>query len=80
MRTFTLERVNDESGVSGTGVVLEGVEFADGRVVIRWKPGNVGAQSTAYYDSFGDFSTIHVKSHPTNKSVIRFSDGETLNY
>lgn len=36
MRTFRLVRERDVSGVSGTGVVAEGVEFADGCVVLRW--------------------------------------------
>ena len=72
MKTFTMERRSDESGVSGTGVVLEGVVFEDGRVVIRWLPGNAHAQSTACYDSFEDFETIHITSHPTNGTVVRF--------
>ncbi len=36
MRTFTLERDHDVSGVSGIGSVAEGVVFTDGTVVIRW--------------------------------------------
>ena len=36
MRTFELHRDTDVSGVSGTGVVAEGVEFADGTTVVRW--------------------------------------------
>jgi len=39
MRTFTLERDEDVTGVSGTGTVAEGVEFSDGEVVIRWLVG-----------------------------------------
>jgi len=35
-RRFELHRSEDASGVSGTGVVAEGVEFADGSVVLRW--------------------------------------------
>ncbi len=74
MRTFTLERVNDESGVSGTGIVLEGTVFQDGKVVIRWLAGHVGAQSTAIYDSWHDFSRIHIDSHPTNGSLVQWYD------
>lgn len=36
MRIFTLVRDEDVSGTSGTGVVAEGVEFSNGRVVIHW--------------------------------------------
>jgi len=36
MRTFYLQRDEDESGVSGVGKVAEGVEFGDGTVVMRW--------------------------------------------
>lgn len=35
-RRFHLERDVDISGVSGTGVVAEGVEFSDGTVALRW--------------------------------------------
>ena len=75
MRTFTLERTNDESGVSGTGQVLEGVEFSDGKVVLEWtsKPA-----STVIWNSFEDFWKIHVLSHPTNGSVCTFSDGTQI--
>lgn len=37
MRRFELHREVDVSGVSGTGVVAEGVEFSDGAVVLRWR-------------------------------------------
>lgn len=36
MRRFYLEREVDQSGVSGTGKVAEGVEFDTGDVVICW--------------------------------------------
>lgn len=32
-------RDEDVSGISGTGVVAEGVEFADGTVALRWLGG-----------------------------------------
>lgn len=34
MRRFELHREEDVSGVSGTGVVAEGVAFSDGRVLM----------------------------------------------
>lgn len=36
MRTFELHRDEDLTGVSGTGVVAELVEFSDGVVSLRW--------------------------------------------
>lgn len=36
VRTFTLQRSEDVGGVSGIGVVAEGVEFSSGQVVITW--------------------------------------------
>ena len=36
IETFTVCRQNDESGVSGTGVVIEGVQYATGQVVLHW--------------------------------------------
>lgn len=35
-RRFKLVRHEDESGVSGTGVVAYGVEFADGYCTLQW--------------------------------------------
>lgn len=75
MRTFVMSRGNDESGVSGTGQVLEGVEFSDGRVILEWTSLPC---STVIWDNFEDFYKIHIASHPTNDTVITFSDGEQL--
>lgn len=36
MRRFHLVRHKDISGISGTGVVAEGGEFADGTVAMKW--------------------------------------------
>ena len=35
-RTFLLVRTEDVSGVSGEGIVAEGIEFHDGQVVMSW--------------------------------------------
>lgn len=37
MRRFYLVRANDVSGVSGLGVVAEGVVFNDGTAVVHWR-------------------------------------------
>lgn len=36
-RLFELVRFVDETGVSGTGVVADGVEFPDGTAVMKWR-------------------------------------------
>ena len=36
MRRFYFDRQTDVSGLSGTGAVVEGVQFSNGQVVIHW--------------------------------------------
>lgn len=35
-RRFVLNRIEDVSGVSGDGIVAEGVEFSNGVVALQW--------------------------------------------
>lgn len=37
MKLFCLHRNEDETGISGTGVVAEGCQFTDGRVALIWQ-------------------------------------------
>ena len=77
MRRFTMERDADTSGVSGTGTVLEGVQFSTGVVVIHWlTPPPRG--SISIFDSLEQFLAIHVMPHPSNNAVITFENGEQL--
>lgn len=62
MRRFELHRAVDETGVSGTGVVAEGVEFTDGTCAMRWR---TGTASTAVYATTEDVVTIHGHSGAT---------------
>jgi len=79
IRTFTVCRQKDETGISGEGVVMEGVMFATGHTVIHWlTPAPRG--SIAFFDAFDDFIKIHVTSHPTNNTIITFEDGEQTIY
>ena len=74
-----VKRQHDESGVSGEGVVIEGATFATGHTVIHWlTPAPRG--SIAFFDAFDDFLKIHIKPHPTNKTIITFEDGEQTIY
>ena len=36
IRTFTVCRQSDETGVSGEGVVIEGAKLATGQAIIHW--------------------------------------------
>ncbi len=77
IRSFTMFREHDVSGVSGTGVVLEGVQFTTGTVVIHWlTPPPRG--SIAVFDSLDQFLGIHVSPHAENHTVLRFDDGTVL--
>ena len=40
MRPFWLQRVEDESGVSGVGLVAEGVLFSNGWCSLTWLTGH----------------------------------------
>lgn len=75
IRTFTIARQYDESGVSGIGVVIEGVVLATGQAIIHWlTPAPRGA--LAIFDSMADFIKIHIKPHPGNASILTWDDGE----
>ena len=56
MRRFILVRDVDVSGVSGVGVVAEGVVFASGKAVMTWL---TQYSSVAIYESIDDLVTIH---------------------
>jgi hypothetical protein len=56
MRLFVLDRHEDVTGTSGTGVVAEGVQFSDGAVAIRWRS---DTPSTIHYDSIDDVQQVH---------------------
>lgn len=56
MRTFVLRRNEDISGVSGVGIVAEGIEFSDGVVALRWlvpsgNPGSGNPTSVVFHDN-----------------------------
>jgi hypothetical protein len=74
-RLFTLERKTDETGVSGTGRVLDGVIFHTGQVVVCWRsdvnPEKPGFSSLAVYPSWEAFLHVHVEPHPREATEIR---------
>jgi hypothetical protein len=68
MRRFVLRRTEDVSGVSGTGVVAEGVVFTSGFCTLTW----LGPlTSMAFYHSPDVMLSIHGHG---NKAVIEWID------
>jgi hypothetical protein len=61
MKSFSLHRHEDLTGVSGTGVVAEGVLFNNGKVAIAWDPTKTKAEvvSVTIFDSIDDVKTLH---------------------
>ena len=79
IRAFTVFRKSDETGVSGDGVVIEGVELATGQCIIHWlyPPPKGGV---AIFESLDDFIKVHVGPHPANDTIITFQDGEQMKF
>jgi hypothetical protein len=67
-RPFKLVRLVDHSGVSGTGDVVEGVQFTDGSVAVRWHGDH---PSTAVWPSIADVLVVHGHGGDT---VLRWLD------
>lgn len=63
-RRFHLERDTDVTGISGTGVVAEGVVFTDGVTVLRWcaagtaRP-DVVKPTTVVHDTLANVEGLH---------------------
>jgi len=75
IRTFTVCRQADETGVSGEGVVIEGVVLGTGQCIVHWlyPPPRGGI---AIFDTMTDFIKVHIEPHPANKTIITYQDGE----
>ncbi len=67
IRVFHIVRDEDESGVSGTGLVAEACEFSDGTVIVRWR----GDQpSTNIYNNFKQVENIHGHGGKTHLVLV----------
>lgn len=62
MRTFKLNRLKDPSGVSGVGIVAEGVEFHDGEVALSW---------------FGERHCVSIWNNVKDLLAVHGHDGKT---
>lgn len=71
-RRFLLRRIEDETGVSGTGHIADGVVFPDGTAVLRWR---TGTASTAVYASTADVETIHGHGGKTRLVFVDLPEG-----
>jgi hypothetical protein len=55
-KEFYLKRIEDETGISGTGVVARGVVLPSGAVVLEWQTFH---SSICIYKNIGDVEAIH---------------------
>lgn len=65
MRRFQLHRKKDETGVSGTGIVAEGVEFTNGAVVMTWYSPH---RCVNVYESIKTVEELH--GHEGDTSIV----------
>ena len=69
MKIFYLNRLEDESGVSGTGRVAQGFIFDNGKVALTWLSDH---PSITIYDNIGEVHAIH--SHDGKTEVVMAPD------
>lgn len=56
MRRFVFERIKDNNATSGEGTVVEGVQFTDGKVALRWR---TPVSSLVIWDNIESALLIH---------------------
>ena len=80
MRKFTVTRVNDQSGVSGTGTIAQGVVFATGECVIQWLHPLPNGDIQIKTGGLEQWLKVHVYPHPDNITIVTFECGEMIVY
>ena len=84
-RRFVLVRSEDESGVSGTGVVAVGVEWPDGAVDLQWRNDANDELETArngfasYHSTDGLADALKVHGHG-GRTAISYHDSPGQQY
>ncbi len=68
MRRFVLNRIEDETGISGTGHIADGVQFDNLKCVLCWR---TAISSVAVYDSIEILEDIHGHN---GKTVVEWID------
>lgn len=76
MKLFELHRDVDETGVSGTGVVAQGVIFDSGQCAMTWL---TARSSCAVYASIDDVIAIHGHDDKTRVVQVAHYDAPTVN-
>lgn len=80
VRVFRLVRDVDETGVSGTGLVAEGVEFSDGVVALRWlaprSSRGQGTRTSVVFHDHGLDSVARIHGHGGKTRIVW--DGDPL--
>lgn len=71
MRRFVLLRHTDVTGVSGTGIVAEGVVFSDGAVAVRWPS---GTPCTSVWNDVNDVNDVRMIHGHSGRTVVRWLD------
>lgn len=71
-QVFEMHRGSDETGVSGTGLVAEGIVFSNGKCVVEWLGAMPCTQMWPAPSGFDAFEKIHISSHPENGTEIRW--------
>lgn len=67
-RRFVLDRAEDATGTSGTGIVAEGIEFSNGKVALHWLS-HLGAVNV--YDSMQVTEALHGHG---GRTVVKWVD------
>jgi len=70
---FLLVREEDETGVSGTGIVAEGVKFTNGQCVLSWL---TEFSSVAVYPSDEEIVKIH--GHDGRTTIAWCTDDDAI--
>ena len=70
MKLFELRRSEDESGISGTGTVAQGVIFDNGWCALTWLTEHT---SVAFYTSIKEVIAIH--GHGGKIEVVQLAGG-----
>jgi hypothetical protein len=65
-RRFELHRHVDDSGVSGTGIVAQGVQFTEGTVVLLW----LGELSSVVVHAGGITNVEAIHGHAGNTEIV----------
>lgn len=66
-KRFYVIRIKDETGISRTGRVIEGVLTQAGKVIVEWRP---PYSTIGIYNDFDEFKRIHIDCHPSCNEIV----------